>query len=215
MSQLFPAHAGVIQKRNGWGGQNIFSDILRILFFLRKAKAATLFIQSNQVTAFCMCEILMIYSDVLRFFLKLGLDIGEAFQQKGIECAAFPVQDHPHGGLVGERLFVAALTGQGVVHIGQGDDLRADGDVIALEAVRVAPAIPALMVPAGDVVGGLQQGFILKVFQPPQHVGTLHTVGLDDLELLFTRNRFRLLCNNFLRGGGKWAKDCNKIKNLV
>ncbi len=81
--------------------------------------------------------------------------------------------------------FVAALTGQGVVHIGQGDDLRADGDVIALEAVRVAPAIPALMVPAGDVVGGLQQGLILKVFQPSQHVGTLHTVGLDDLELLF------------------------------
>jgi len=37
----------VIQKRNGWGGQNIFSDMLRILFFLRKAKAATLFIQSN------------------------------------------------------------------------------------------------------------------------------------------------------------------------
>lgn len=33
--------------------------------------------------------------------------------------------------------------------------------------------------------------------------------------LLFTRNRFRLLCNNFLRGGVKWAKDCNKIKNLV
>lgn len=115
-----------------------------------------------------MCEILTIYSDVLRLFLELGLDIGEAFQQKGIERAAFPVQDHPHGGLVGERLFVAALTGQGVVHIGQGDNLRADGDVIALEAVRVAPAIPALMVPAGDVVGGLQQGLILKVFQPPQ-----------------------------------------------
>ena len=108
-----------------------------------------------------MCEILTIYRDVLQLFLKLGLDIGEAFQQKGIERAAFSVQDHPHGSLVGERLFVAALTGQGVVHIGQGDDLRADGDVIALEAVRVAPAIPAL------------------------------------------------------RGGGKWAKDCNKIKNLV
>ena len=107
-----------------------------------------------------MCEILTIYSGVLQLFLELGLDIGEAFQQKGIECAAFLVQDHPHGSLVGERLFVAALTGQGVVHIGQGDDLRADGDVIALEAVRVAPAIPALMVPAGDVVGGLLQGFM-------------------------------------------------------
>ena len=66
-----------------------------------------------------MCEISTIYSDVLRLFLELGLDIGEAFQQRGIERAAFPVQDHPHGGLVGERLFVAALTGQGVVHIGQ------------------------------------------------------------------------------------------------
>ena len=42
-----PHTRGVIQKRNGWNGQNIFSDILRILFFLRKAKAATLFIQSN------------------------------------------------------------------------------------------------------------------------------------------------------------------------
>ena len=72
--RLFPAYAGAIQKRNGWGVQNTFSDILRILFFLRKAKAATLFIQSNQVAAFCMCEILMIYSDVLRFFLELGLD---------------------------------------------------------------------------------------------------------------------------------------------
>ena len=89
---LFPAYAGVIQtRRNGWGGQNIFSDILRILFFLRKAKAATLFIQSNQVTAFCMCEILTIYSDVLQLFLELGLDVGEAFQQKGIERAAFPM----------------------------------------------------------------------------------------------------------------------------
>ena len=116
--------------------------------------------------------------------------------------------DHPR--MCGEKLGKISAP-----NIGQGDDLRADGDVIAFEAVRVAPAIPALMVPAGDVVGGLQQGLILKVFQPPQHVGTLHTVGLDDLELLFTRNRFRLLCNNFLRGGVKWAKDCNKIKNLV
>ena len=82
-----------------------------------------------------MCEILMIYSDVLRFFLKLGLDVGEAFQQKGIERAAFPVQDHPHGSLVGERLFVAALTGQGVVHIGQGDDLGGQRDPVALQAV--------------------------------------------------------------------------------
>ena len=152
-----------------------------------------------------MCEILTIYSGALQLFLKLGLDIGEAFQQKGIERAAFPVQDHPHGSLVGERLFVAALTGQGVVHIGQGDDLRADGDVIALEAVRVAPAIPALMMPAGDVVGGLQQVH-LQSFPAAAACCTLHTVGLDDLELLFTRNRFRLLCNNFLRGGGKMGK---------
>lgn len=90
MSQLFPAHAGVIQKRNGWGGQNIFSDILRILFFLRKAKAATLFIQSNQVTAFCMCEILMIYSDVLRFFLKLGLVSVRHSNKRGLNAPHSP-----------------------------------------------------------------------------------------------------------------------------
>ena len=117
------------------------------------------------------------------------------------------------------------------------------------------------MVPAGDVVGGLQQGLILKVFQPPQisfpqgegadlqHDGILFGFclvhqGIGTVDglfqrvrrtlqyrtdaqrkvqmgvageggLLFTRNRFRLLCNNFLRGGVKWAKDCNKIKNLV
>ena len=46
-------------------------------------------------------------------------------------------------------------------------------------SVRVAFAVPALVVPAGDLVGGLQQRLVCKAFSLLQHLCAQHTVGLD------------------------------------
>ena len=91
--------------------------------------------------------------------LQTALDVLETFQQQGIEDAALAAQYHLHGLFVGEGFFVAALTGQRVVDVGQRDQLRPDGDVVACQAVRIAPAIPPLVVPAGDAAGRLQKRF--------------------------------------------------------
>lgn len=107
-----------------------------------------------------------------QFFLK----IGQAFQQQRIERAAFSVPDHPDRFFVRVCLFVASLTGQRIVHIRQGYDLRCNGDLIAFQSIRIPAAIPAFMVPAGDLIRGLQERFLRKVFQFAQHICALHTV---------------------------------------
>ena len=107
----------------------------------------------------------------LQLFFQVGLDIRQALQQQRIERPALAVQDHLHGFFVGVGFFVAAVTGQCIVHIGQRNQLCADGDLIALQPIRVAAAIPAFVVPAGDLVGGLQQWLLAKIFQTVQHFG--------------------------------------------
>jgi len=62
---------------------------------------------------------------------------------------------------VGKRLLVAALARQRVVSVGKRDDLRGDGDILALEAVGIALAVPALVVPAADLKGVFDDRFIL------------------------------------------------------
>ena len=84
---------------------------------------------------------------LLQLFFQVGLDIRQALQQQRIERPALAVQDHLHGFFVGVGFFVAAVAGQCIVHIGQRDQLCADGDLIALQPIRVAAAIPALVVP--------------------------------------------------------------------
>ena len=85
---------------------------------------------------------------------------------------------------MGEGFFVAALTGQRVVDVGQRDQLRPDGNVVACQAVRIAPAIPPLVVPAGDAAGRLQKRFGVEIFQSVEQGRALGGVGLEDGELL-------------------------------
>ena len=106
----------------------------------------------------------------------------QAFQQQRVEGPALAVQDHAQGRVVVVGRFIATVAGQGVVHICQCHHLCCDGDRIALQLVRVAAAVPALMVPAADGIGYLQQGLVFLadgVAQVPQDAGTLHRVGLD------------------------------------
>ena len=40
------------------------------------------------------------------------------------------------------------------------------------------------MVPAGDLIGGLQQRLLAKIIQILQHLGSQYAVGLDDFKFL-------------------------------
>ena len=105
-------------------------------------------------------------------------------QQQRVKRSTLTVQDHLHGFFVGEGFFIAALAGQCIVYICQRDQLCADGDLIALQSIRVAAPIPAFVVPAGDLIGGLQQRLLAKIIQILQHLGSQHAVGLDDFKFL-------------------------------
>ena len=121
---------------------------------------------------------------LLQLFFQVGLDIRQALQQQRIERSALAVQNHLHGFFVGVGFFVAAVTGQCIIHIGQRDQLCADGDFIALQPIRIAAAIPAFVVPAGDLVGSLQKRLVCKAFGLLQHLCAQHTVGLDHRKFL-------------------------------
>ena len=110
--------------------------------------------------------------------------LGQAFQQQRVERPALAVQNHLHRGVVVEGLLVAALARQRVVDVGHCDDLRGDGDVLALQPVGVAAAVPPLVMPTADGVGCPDKlGFLLER-QLVQYVRTDGGVGLHDLEFI-------------------------------
>ena len=82
-------------------------------------------------------------------------------------------------------VLIAALAGQGVVHVCQRHHLRRNGDLIPFQPVGVAIAVPALVVPAADSVRHLQQRFVPGngLSQILQHLRTRHSMVLDDGKL--------------------------------
>lgn len=95
-----------------------------------------------------------------------------------------PVEDHGDGGVVAVRLFVAAVARQRVIYVRQRDDLRRDRDLLAEQAVRVAAAVPALVMPAADLDGGFEQRLLAVRCQPLEHGRADGGMGADDVELL-------------------------------
>ena len=85
---------------------------------------------------------------------------------------------------MGDGRFIAAHAGQGIIYVGQGGDLGGDGDLLALQAVGVAPSVIPLVVPAADLIGGVDEGVVRVKGQLLQHLRTDERVGLDDLKLL-------------------------------
>ena len=79
-------------------------------------------------------------------------------------------------------VLIAALAGQGVVHVRQRHHLRRNGDLVPFQPVRVAIAVPALMVPATDGVRHLQQRLIPgnNLSQILQHLRARHGMVLDN-----------------------------------
>lgn len=109
----------------------------------------------------------------------------KGLQQLGVESAALPVPDHPQGLLAGEGVLVDPLAGQGVVYVRQGHHLGPDGDLVALETVGIAPAVPALVVVAGDVAGVEIGAALLHLGDLLQQGRALDRMGLHDFKLFF------------------------------
>ena len=116
--------------------------------------------------------------------LEAHADLLKAVEQHRIERAALPVEDHGDGGFVAVRLFVAAVARQRVVYVRERDHLRRDRDLLAEQAVRVAAAVPALVMPAADLDRGLEQRLLAVRRQPLEHGRADGGMGADDVELL-------------------------------
>lgn len=72
-------------------------------------------------------------------------------------------------------LFVAAVTRE-------RDDLRRNGDLVALESVGIAAAIPALVVPAADLVRRAHERVVVRDGHVLQKLVARGGVGLHDRE---------------------------------
>ncbi len=80
---------------------------------------------------------------LVQFFFQVILHIGQALQQQRVKRSALAVQDHLHSFFVGKCFLITAFTRQRIIHIGQRDQLCADGNFIPLQPIRVAASIPA------------------------------------------------------------------------
>ena len=110
----------------------------------------------------------------------------QAVQQQRVKSAALAVQYHAQRGVVVVSVLIAALTGQGIVHVRQRHHLRRNGDLVPFQPVGVAIAVPALVVPAADGVRHLQQRLVLRnrLSQILQHLCARHGMVLDNGKLL-------------------------------
>ena len=135
----------------------------------------------------------------MRQIHKLWPTVLEAFQQLGGEFAAVTVDDHIDGLIVGQGRLVYTGRGQGVESIRQTHYLRADGDLILLQADGIAVAVPALVVIAGNVVGVAQIFRIAHAAEIFHQTAAHGGVGLDDLVFLL-RQPVRLVQNGVRNG---------------
>ena len=81
--------------------------------------------------------------------------------------------------------FVAALAGHGVVDVRQRHHLRGNGDLLALQPVGVAAPVPALVVPAADLVADLDQRLLLLEGQVFQNMRTDGGVRFHNVKFFF------------------------------
>ena len=123
----------------------------------------------------------------------------QALQHQGVELSALPAHNHVHRLLMAEGRLVYPLGGERVIYIGHGHNLGRNGYLIPRQPVRVAPPVPALVVPAANLIGKAYQRLILIGGQVFQHLRAHHGMGFHNGKLL--GGEFARLIQNFLRDG--------------
>src|SRR5450830_689355 len=88
---------------------------------------------------------------------ELVLDFQEGVDDLGVKVRAAPIDDDLHGLRMLHALLVDATADQGVIHVGQRHQARRNRDGFASQPLRVAAAIPFLVVAVGDLLCILEE----------------------------------------------------------
>ena len=108
----------------------------------------------------------------------------EAVQQDGVEQPALAGTDHLQHHFPGKSRLIHPLAAQRVVYVRQGHDLSPWGDLLPLQSLGIAPAVPPLMVVQRNVPGVFVDPVVLQLRDAVQKHRALRGVGLHDLVLL-------------------------------
>lgn len=113
------------------------------------------------------------------------LHLEQTVQQQRVKGAALTVQDHLDRLLVRDGILVHANARQRIVHVGHRNHLCGDGDIVALKAVGITLAVPALVVSTRNLVRIFHKRIAgVMAAQLMQHVGADRGMRLHNLELL-------------------------------
>ena len=119
------------------------------------------------------------------------------FKQERIQTATFAVMHHSKCRIMRKGFFIAALIRQRIISIRNGNHLCRNGNIIPCQPVRIALAIPTLMVPATDHRGVFHQFFILIHRHSRNNLRTNHRMPFHNGKFLC--GQLAGLCQNFLR----------------
>lgn len=116
---------------------------------------------------------------------NLVLHLEQAVEQQRVKGAALTVQNHLDCFLVRDGVFVYAHARQRIVHVSHRNHLRGNGNFVALEAIGITLAVPALVMPTRNLVRIFHKRIAnVMAAQLKQHVGTDRGMRLHNLELL-------------------------------
>ena len=82
-----------------------------------------------------------------------------------------------------DGFFIDPLADQRIIHIRQRDRLCGDGNFVALQPIRIAPSVVALVVPAADIVRRAHQRLVAVNAEAVENFRAEDRMGLHDLKL--------------------------------
>jgi hypothetical protein len=82
---------------------------------------------------------------------------GERIDQTGIELLIALAEDLTHRVQHGPRLLVRTLMGESIKDVSNSDDPTSERDLFSADAMRIAGAVPALVMGQRDPLGNAQQ----------------------------------------------------------
>lgn len=116
---------------------------------------------------------------------NLVLHLEQTVEQQRVKGAALTVQNHLDRFLVRDSVLVHAHARQGIVHVGHRNHLCGNGNFVALKAIGITLAVPALVVPTRNLVRIFHKRIAgVMATQLTQHVGADRGMRLHNLELL-------------------------------
>ena len=136
--------------------------------------------------------------EILVLAHKAANQCEEMIREFRVELPAAKARDEVEGFIDRTGRRIGPTVGHGVEDVGQGDDSGASRDVLALELLRVAGAVPPFVVAAGDFLGDAELGDLAA----GQNLSTYTRMNFDELHFSFTK---RLLVQKNFFGNANFS----------